>query len=182
MSNKFTLIIIFAVVLLLDTYSRVKKNTDDENLTKYRSNKNNASLYEKKMLLTKPEYYFWKKLKTKCDEKNIIICPKVRMEDFTGIKTNDKATRQKYRGYIKSRHIDFILCDSNLNMIAGIELDDNSHKQSNAQKVDSLKNDVFEAINIPLFRVKTNSKTYDEEINEILRQLFKETVSEVKGK
>lgn len=174
MLDKFLLIILFVFVAALEVYTKTKKYSDDENLTKYRKNKNNASLYEKKMLLTKAEYYFWKKLKTKCDEKNIIICPKVRMEDFAGVRTNDKATRQKYRGYIKSRHIDFILCDSNLNMIAGIELDDSSHKQSNAQKVDTLKNDVFEAINIPLFRIKANSRNYDADINDILQVLFGE--------
>lgn len=48
--------------------------------------------YEKKMLLTKTEYGFWKCLKQKCDEKGFIICPKVRMEDFLSVTVKDKSS------------------------------------------------------------------------------------------
>ena len=82
--------------------------------------------YRKKYLLTKAEYIFYKLLKSKCDERNMLICPKVRLEDF--IQVTAKEQVYKYRGYIKSRHIDFLLCDSGLNIIAAVELDDNSHR------------------------------------------------------
>lgn len=169
--------IILAIVLLLaNAIIQISKKNgkDDENLTKYNSKKTNLSLYEKKLLLTKPEYFFWKKLKSKCDENNIVICPKVRMEDFINIKSDDYNTRQKYRGYVKARHIDFVLCDSNLNMIAGIELDDKSHNKENVKKVDELKNDVFEAIRLPLYRIPANSKNYDAELERIFNELVGE--------
>ncbi|MDE7211838.1 MAG: DUF2726 domain-containing protein, partial [Lachnospiraceae bacterium] len=33
----------------------------------------------------------------------------------------------KYRGYIKSRHVDFLICDSALHILAALELNDPSH-------------------------------------------------------
>lgn len=125
--------------------------------------------YEKKWLLTKAEYAFYKILKKKCDQRNIIICPKVRMEDFLNV--TDKKNISKYRGYIKSRHIDFMLCNKNLYLLAGLELDDSSHDHPKARIIDEFKNNVFQAIQIPLFRVKTTDGNYELKIEEILNEL-----------
>lgn len=125
--------------------------------------------YEKKHLLTNTEYKFYKELKEKCNEKNILICPKVRMEDF--LKVTEKKAYMKYRGYIKSRHIDFILCNSDLQIIAGLELDDNSHNTKKAQQTDKFKNNVFQKIGIPLHRVKTSKNGYEQEINSLIEKL-----------
>ena len=168
------LAIIFILISMVFIYAtNDKKFYDDENLTTYRSKNNNADYFEKKNILTKAEYYFWRKLKVKCDENDVLICPKVRMEDLVNVKCEDKKIKQRYRGYIKSRHIDFILCDKDLNIIAGIELDDNTHKNENVKRVDNLKNDVFAAIDVPLIRIKASGgKKYDE----LLDQLFSETL------
>lgn len=122
--------------------------------------------YEKKMLLTKAEYAFYKILKQKCDEHNLLICPKVRMEDFVSV--TDKKQIMKYRGYIKSRHIDFMLCDKNLHIIAGIELDDNSHNSKDAIATDTFKDQVFKTIGIPLHRIKMSMGSYEKQIDAFL--------------
>ena len=126
--------------------------------------------YRKKMLLTKAEYAFYQTLKAICDKENLIICPKVRMEDF--LEVTDKKNLQKYRGYIRSRHIDFILCDNKLHMLAGIESDDNSHKQEKVKQVDNFKDAVFNAISVPLFRVKMSDGLYKEQITTIISNLI----------
>lgn len=143
------LIIIFLAILLL-----TKKDT--------------RLPYKQKPLLTKTEYSFYKVLKFECDKHNIIICPKVRMEDFLSI--TDKTKYQKWRGHVKSRHIDFMLCDNNLNLLAGLELDDKSHDSYSAKETDNFKNNVFKSINLPLFRIKTNSN-YKEEIQNMLMKI-----------
>lgn len=97
--------------------------------------------YEKKMLLTKTEYAFYVLLKKECDKNNLLICPKVRMEDFLTVTDPDK---NKYRGYIKSRHIDFIICNSKLYLLAGIELDDPSHYNISSAEIDLMKDKIFE--------------------------------------
>ena len=124
--------------------------------------------YVSRPLLTKTEYAFYKVLRKYTDKYDLLICPKVRMEDF--IKVTAKKNYARYRGYIKSRHIDFILCDNDLNMLCGIELDDSSHNTEQAQKIDKFKNNTFKAIGIPLYRVKTSSN-YSEEISEIIKSL-----------
>lgn len=127
--------------------------------------------YRKKFILTKAEYSFWRILKEKCDQYNVIICPKVRMEDFIDVNEGDFRKRQSYRGRIKSRHIDFMLCDNKLNILAGIELDDNSHFQEENKEVDMFKNQVFNIIKIPLYRVVMKSGYYECQIEGILKEV-----------
>ena len=121
--------------------------------------------YKKKLLLTKSEYVFFKALKQKCGNR-YMICPKVRMEDFLTV--TDKEQRAKYRGYIKSRHIDFVLCDSDLRILAGIELDDSSHNGTEAKKIDKFKDEVFKQIGVPLFRIKETKSGYETQIDAVL--------------
>lgn len=141
--------------------------TDDETNINQKNLENNKvdMPYEKKDLLTKTEHSFYKILKSKCDEENLIICPKVRLEDIVNVTTREN--KLKWRGYIKSRHIDFLLCDYDLNVIAGLELDDYSHNSKKAQQTDLFKNNLFENIGIPLFRIKTNT-LYEEEITKLI--------------
>lgn len=112
--------------------------------------------YQKKNLLTKSEFRFFMMLKTAAQSENILVCPKVRLEDF--IQTTSVEEKMKYRGYIRSRHVDFLLCDAKtLQIKAAIELDDASHYNAKAQKTDSFKNNLFNAVGIPLLRIKPGS-------------------------
>ena len=130
--------------------------------------------YKKRPLLTNSEYIFWKEMYPKMRKAGVIVCPKVRMEDFlvVNVSAQKKGKRQAFRNRIKSRHIDFILCDKDLNMIAGVELDDKSHKY-NASTIegDVLKNQIFKDIGIRLFRVPTSKEGYAEEIDDIINTL-----------
>ena len=168
------LIIICAIAGKIIAVLGAKKNTPVQNVGQQPGPIGNGSdilPYEKKMLLTKTEYGFWKCLKQKCDEKGFIICPKVRMEDFLSVTVKDKKQLMKYRGYIKSRHIDFMICDSALHILAGLELDDRSHNSVNAQKTDLFKNQVFTVIGLPLFRVIIGGESYETQLNRIFAVL-----------
>ena len=114
---------------------------------------------------------FTKILKEQCDKNGLLICPKVRMEDFLHV--TDRRNRNKYRGYIKSRHIDFILCDRELHMLAGLELDDSSHDTAAAAKTDAFKNNVFKKIEVPLYRIPAEPKLYRNRIDEMIRDLVR---------
>ncbi|MDE7319372.1 MAG: DUF2726 domain-containing protein [Lachnospiraceae bacterium] len=129
--------------------------------------------YEKKMLLTAAEYRFYRILKERCDKNDLLICPKVRMEDF--LQVTDRQNINKYRGYIKSRHIDFIICDKDLYMLAGLELDDSSHDTDAAAVTDAFKNNVFKKIKIPLYRIPVEPKMYKSRIDEMIRDLVRKS-------
>ena len=109
------LIYLFLCLIILQLKKKSNKvttntNTNTTNTTDDTKTSPQIYPYEKKLLLTKTEYAFYKILKEKCDSRNLLICPKVRMEDF--VKVTDKKNVLKYRGYIRSRHIDFLICNS----------------------------------------------------------------------
>jgi len=126
--------------------------------------------YRVKQLLTKSEYVFYGLLKTKCDESALLICPKVRLEDFIQVTAQEKS---KYRGYIKSRHIDFLICDDKLHIKCAIELDDSSHNTKKVQETDGFKNRLYGAIKLPLFRIKTTDN-YADKIDEVIIKIKQE--------
>lgn len=128
--------------------------------------------YKKKDILTPLERNFWKVLKPKCDKYNILICPKVRLEDIIDIDISNYKEKQSLRGRVKSRHIDFLLCDNNMNTLAAIELDDSTHNKDDAIKTDAFKDTVFETIGIPLYRVRVNEFLYNMRIDDILNQII----------
>ncbi len=115
------------------------------------------------------EYAFYRILKKKCDEANLLICPKVRLEDY--IQVDAKENIQRYRGYIKSRHVDFLLCDDKLNILGAIELDDKSHNSQKQMENDKFKDKLFEAVKLPLFRVLVAEKDYNEKIQQIIEEI-----------
>lgn len=131
----------------------------------------NYSNYKKKNLLTKTEYSFYMKSKLSLKEKNLYLYPKVRLEDFIETEGEWKE-KQSLRSRIKSRHIDFLICDENLHIKAAIELDDKSHFSEKSQTTDNFKNELFKSIDIPLIRIQV-SQDYNNDINNIINMLKK---------
>lgn len=159
-------LILLVIFLVYDKISN-QKEPEKKEQPKPKERQSLDGKYKSKLLLTKTEYSFYNILKQKCDEKNLLICPKVRLEDFIQTTAQEK---MKYRGYIKSRHIDFLICDSKLHIIAALELDDKSHNEKKAQEIDDFKNELYKVIDIPLYRIKTTD-TYTEKIEEMLLKI-----------
>lgn len=135
----------------------------------YKYKKRHQYPYRQKFLLTKTEYGFYKILEEKCTNSNLVICPKVRLEDFISVYGTKNIG--KYRGYIKSRHVDFLICDKDLHIKAGLELDDSSHNTREAAKKDRFKNELFHSIGVPLFRIKTIRSEYEKQIDKMIVQI-----------
>ncbi len=168
-----TIIVAFIIAFYADRL-RKQKNTNQQQVNQVPQTQKPVTYedlpYKKRQLLTKTEYIFYNTLRKKCDETHLLICPKVRFEDFIEVTEKEYRKLQKFRGYIKSRHIDFLICDSKLNILAGLELDDKSHNTKKAIQTDNFKNNVFRKIGIPLFRIKT-SQNYKSEIQHIINNL-----------
>lgn len=163
--------VLLIIVLLYFIFLGVQQSKKRDKIKNVTKEYNINGAYEKKNLLTKAEYSFWKMLYASCEERKLIICPKVRMEDFLSVTKTEKKEVMRYRGYIKSRHIDFIICDNALHILAGIELDDNSHKKEDVRKVDEMKNKIFENIKVPLYRVNMSEGKYQEHIDKIISEI-----------
>lgn len=97
------------------------------------------------------------------------ILTKVRLADIVKVRKGTK-DYLKYFNRIKSKHIDFVICDCvDFEPLLAIELDDPSHLTEEAQERDYVKNKVLEASDVPILRVKTQKKYNEEEIlNDIL--------------
>ena len=118
--------------------------------------------YAKGSLLTKTEHTFFVALVREALKRRLLVCPKVRLEDI--IFVTDWQNRFKYRGYIKSRHVDFVLINPRGETACAIELDDPSHYSAKAAQADEFKNKLFYTVKIPLIRIFVGSD-YIKEIN-----------------
>lgn len=108
-------------------------------------------------ILTKNEYSFYMKLRSKIN-KDLLVFPKVRMEDIVNVNKNfDNSNKTRHRNYIKSRHLDFVIADKNLQILCAVELDDSSHFSKDAKVNDKLKDDILKDAKIPLLRGFNNT-------------------------
>lgn len=125
-------------------------------------------------LLTPTELKFYRVLKLICDERDLAILAKVRMEDLVSV-PRGIFDDWKWRGYIRSRHIDFVLCDaSNLKIRCGVELDDWHHKYFKNHEIDQRKDKIMRDAGLPLIRVPVK-ENYD--IDEIVKILSASLIS-----
>lgn len=85
------------------------------------------------------------------------LLTKPRLEDVIAPRRDDVPPKLYWqlRGRVKSRHVDFLIMDDNGCPLAAIELDGSSHDSEKARNGDVLKNGVFRAAGLPLYRVKT---------------------------
>ena len=87
---------------------------------------NYAALYHRVPLLTDREQKQYQKLKILADEKKVLICPKVRLLDLVtprpGLKNYQTLLRK-----VMSKHVDFVICSQDMQVLGIIELDDTTH-------------------------------------------------------
>ena len=91
-------------------------------------------------------------LRREADRYGFLICPKVGLKDLMSV----TGTRHYMRHFrlIAQKHVDFVICDSDLHVLFAIELDDSSHDTKEAQRRDRFKNKAFRAAHIPLIRIR----------------------------
>ena len=87
-----------------------------------------ASSYVKTPLLTKREWAEYQILKIAADKNGLLICPKVRLLDLVVPKQDAKNSRG-LMARVMSKHVDFVICDQNMEVVCIIELDDPTHLQ-----------------------------------------------------
>jgi|SRR3989344_1769522 len=126
--------------------------------------------HKRDYLLSNAEKKFYDVLKIIADENNWIISLKVRLEDLIEVPHNmDYRQRWSLRGRIKSRHIDFVICDKiNIIPLLAIELDDSSHGRWDRVESDNNLNRILKEAGLPLLRIRAK---YSYSLSEILDQI-----------
>ena len=159
----FAVIVIVIAVILYESYKKKKaeekkkfyasmleiakaKETDKSSPEMEKAEESDKLPYRRKYLLTKNELYFYKHLKSFADEYNYAILAKVRLADLIEVSAHANSKEfLKYFGKIKSKHIDFMLCNrENLYPLLIIELNDSSHNQTDRKERDDFVKTVLE--------------------------------------
>lgn len=103
---------------------------------------NFSSSYQKVPLLTAREQKQYHYLKQFADQRNLLICPKVRLLDLVKPKPGSK----NYRGLLQrvmSKHVDFVICAQDMEVLGIIELDDTTHLRQDRKQRDEFVDSVL---------------------------------------
>lgn len=98
--------------------------------------------YQRKPLFTRNEWQNYKKLRDIAEVRGFVICPKVRLFDLVEPR-HDKKRKLTYRYKIQAKHVDFVICDKDMNIKAVLELDDSSHYDPERIKRDNFVNTIL---------------------------------------
>lgn len=112
-----------------------------------------SSAYQSKYLLTKNEWFQYKRLKEIADIKGYVVCPKVRLFDIIEPKSGHKKYKTlKYK--IQAKHVDFVICDRNMQIKAIVELDDNSHNTTERKERDAFVDLILRSVGYKVIHTK----------------------------
>lgn len=123
--------------------------------------------YIKTTLLTDREREFYYYLRPIAKKYNLEIFIKVSLSDIVNVKKPHKQW-QAYWNKIQAKHIDFLLCNQNLEIVTAIELDDNSHKRADRVKRDNFIDGIFLHTKLNIVHINKFSEI-DDFLNKILR-------------
>lgn len=139
------IIIVLGILLLLTK----KKGPNEEKL---------PYLYKKRTyFFTKNELNFYRDLVKETADLNLVLFSKVRLADL--IEPKEKgSTWQSQFNRIRSKHVDFVLCDlPSVKPMLVIELDDSSHDRADRQERDSFVDKALAQAEIPIIHTKSSN-------------------------
>ncbi len=113
--------------------------------------------FRRQYLLTRAEKGFYNILREVVAPHAVLA--KVRLADLVEADERHLLRRSNF-DHIKSKHIDFVICDRALSPIIAVELDDSSHQRPDRVARDRDVNRIIEIASLPLLRVPVR-RAYD---------------------
>lgn len=127
----------------------------------------------KDYLLTKAERSFFGVLE-RAVASEYRIFTKVRLADLVWMPKGTEQ-RQSHFNRIRSKHVDFLLCDHDVvRPLLAIELDDSSHQRQDRQSRDAFVDQALAAAELPMLRVKARSSYNIDELHQEIRSKLQE--------
>lgn len=157
------IIMLITVILALKIRENKRTQTTEPNKETMTHQIDYSKCYQQKYLLTKNEYREYIKLRQIAAAHNLIICPKVRLLDII----EPRKTEENYQillNKIKSKHIDFVICDYELHIKAIIELDDSTHKQKDRMERDTFIDHILTSVGYKVIHTHAITETTLEHI------------------
>lgn len=133
---------------------RNRRNANIPKIEETEDPNNFKGRYQVKYLLTKNEWYEYKKLKEIAENKGLQVCPKVRLLDLVEPRNDDPKYKTLFYK-IQAKHVDFVICDQNLYVKAILELDDNSHNQTERKKRDEFVDQILKDVGYTVIRTRS---------------------------
>lgn len=144
------LLIIIFVLVTVNLKIKFKQESEYSNDTSPIDYKNS---YQRKYLLTKNEWHAYKKLQDLAAKRELQVCPKVRMLDLVEPRRGEKHYKTLF-WKVQAKHVDFLICDKDLNIKAILELDDNSHNTNERKERDTFVDEVLTSVGYKVIRAK----------------------------
>lgn len=122
--------------------------------TKIKPKTNYREAYQPRPLLTKREHQEYLKLRQYAAARGWLICPKVRLWDLIEPRKGS-SNKKELENKIRSKHVDFVLVDPELNVIGVLELDDSTHDREDRKSRDSFVRDALEGAGIIMIQTRS---------------------------
>jgi len=117
--------------------------------------------YQKKYLLTKNEWYASKKLIEQAQQRDLIVCPKVRLLDIIEPRKGEKDYKALFYK-VQAKHVDFVICDKSMKILGVVELDDSSHDQKDRRERDLFVDEILKSVGYKVVHTRyINDNTLD---------------------
>ena len=125
--------------------------------------------YESTPLLTQYEYKNYLGMRSYAATHGLIICPKVRLADLVKVKNNCSGkTWHRRFNRISAKHVDFVLCDPDMNVKLIVELDDSSHNRADRQERDRFVDSVLTGAGYTIVHIRAFDDAGVEVLDKIL--------------
>ncbi len=127
--------------------------------TKTKTNTNAMRYLLKEKTMNSSEQALYINLQKMLGDKYIVLS-KVRLEDFIEVDTRGLSRNEWWglRGKIKSRHVDFLICDLNTTKpILAIELDGNSHQTHKRIERDNFIDELYSSVQLRIEHIRVGS-------------------------
>lgn len=116
--------------------------------------------YKPRLLLTKNEWSAYMTMKKITDAHELVICPKVRLIDIVEPKSGEK--ENVLRAKVIQKHIDFVICKKNLQIVGVVELDDASHDTKKRIERDKFVDEILTDVGYTVIHARyINENTLD---------------------
>jgi len=166
------LILLFLILALIVIFNLLIKKLK---LSKQISNRKIiGNVYENKKFLFTPAEKSFLSVLDDIFEQGFRIFGQVRLADVIKVKPGSPSSeRQSAFNRIRSKHLDFVVCNENdLSIVGAIELDDRSHNRPGRIKRDTFLNQALESASVPLFRHPVKKRYDIDDLREKLSDVF----------
>jgi hypothetical protein len=104
-------------------------------------------------VLSHKEKSFYDSLLPITSKLGLTVFAKMRLADFINAPVGNPFNEKLFYK-ISSKHVDFILCNSDMKPVIVIEVDDKTHDRIDNKERDEFKNRLFKYVDIPLLRFR----------------------------